>query len=300
MPTLSRPFNRYAIVSSLAGRLRAVALAWFRASAVLLLALASTSHAWAGPPFLTDDPEPVDYRHWEVYLATQIIHERDGSGGTAPHVEINYGVVPNVQLHLIVPVAWSRRPGGPTLMGPGDVELGIKYRFVRETAGRPQIGTFVQLEIPVGDPSRDLGTEHVRVFLPIWLQKSFGPWTTYGGGGYWVNPGPDAKNYWFCGWEGQREISKSLTLGAEVYHMTSPVVGGSSRTGFNVGGQWNFSDEHHLLFSAGRGLGPQNQFSAYLAFQWTLGPVGKEEGSHGRPPILLTAPLHPGGTWSPP
>ena len=21
--------------------------------------------AWAGPPFVTDDPEPVEYRHWE-------------------------------------------------------------------------------------------------------------------------------------------------------------------------------------------------------------------------------------------
>ena len=24
----------------------------------------------AGPPFLTDDPEPVDYQHWEAYLFT--------------------------------------------------------------------------------------------------------------------------------------------------------------------------------------------------------------------------------------
>ena len=26
--------------------------------------------ALAGPPYITDDPEPVDYQHWEVYLFT--------------------------------------------------------------------------------------------------------------------------------------------------------------------------------------------------------------------------------------
>jgi hypothetical protein len=26
-----------------------------------------SSSALAGPPFVTDDPEPVDYLHWELY-----------------------------------------------------------------------------------------------------------------------------------------------------------------------------------------------------------------------------------------
>jgi len=56
---------------------------------------------WAGPPFVTDDPEPVAYQHWELYLASQHIEAADGWSGTAPHIELNYGVVTNVQLHLI-------------------------------------------------------------------------------------------------------------------------------------------------------------------------------------------------------
>lgn len=31
------------------------------------LALTAAS-AFAGPPFRTDDPEPVDYQHWEINL----------------------------------------------------------------------------------------------------------------------------------------------------------------------------------------------------------------------------------------
>ena len=49
----------------------------------------------AGPPFVTDDPEPVEYRHWEIYLASQHAKDKDGWSGTAPHFEVNYGVLPN-------------------------------------------------------------------------------------------------------------------------------------------------------------------------------------------------------------
>ena len=33
--------------------------------------------AWGGPPFVTDDPEPVEYRHWEFYFS---LARREGQG----------------------------------------------------------------------------------------------------------------------------------------------------------------------------------------------------------------------------
>ena len=48
------------------GGARRGGLAILRVLALLALGLAPP--AFAGPPFLTDDPEPVDYRHWEAYL----------------------------------------------------------------------------------------------------------------------------------------------------------------------------------------------------------------------------------------
>jgi hypothetical protein len=36
-----------------------------RALAVVALVLAPAD-AWAGPPYTTDDPETVEYRHWEL------------------------------------------------------------------------------------------------------------------------------------------------------------------------------------------------------------------------------------------
>jgi hypothetical protein len=50
--------------------------------------------ALAGPPFVTDDPEIVEYRHWEIYVASQHEKDKDGWSGTAPHFEVNYGSCP--------------------------------------------------------------------------------------------------------------------------------------------------------------------------------------------------------------
>jgi hypothetical protein len=82
--------------------------------------------------------------------------------------------------------------------------------------------------------------------LPLWLQKEFGKWTTYGGGGYGITPGPGNRNYWFFGWEIQRRITDRLVLGGELFHQTASTtgepgeigfpLGSKGTTGFNLGG----------------------------------------------------------------
>jgi hypothetical protein len=39
---------------------------------LVIVILPALNSSKAGPPFLTDDPEPVEYRHWEVYVASQL------------------------------------------------------------------------------------------------------------------------------------------------------------------------------------------------------------------------------------
>jgi hypothetical protein len=228
--------------------------------------------ARAGPPFITDDPEPVEFRHWEIYLASQLTHDSGGWSGTSPHLELNYGAIPNLQLHLIAPVAFNAPSQGSRHFGYGDTELGIKYRFLQETARLPQVGVFPLVELPTGDLARGLGSGHTQVFLPLWLQKSFGPWTSYGGGGYWINPGVENRNWWFLGWLIQCQLSSRLTLGAEIFHETEKEEGGKSDTRFNVGTLFDFSPTYHLLLSAGRTIQGPSGFQAYIAFQITTGP----------------------------
>ncbi len=244
------------------------------------LVLALTATTFAGPPFLTDDPEPVEYHHWEIYLASEHAKDRDGWSGTAPHFEVNCGVLPNLQLHLIAPLAYVKPNDGSSHYGFGDMELGAKYRFIQETRWLPQVGTFALIEVPTGSSSKGLGSGHVRAFLPIWFQKSWGPWTTYGGGGYWNNPGSENKDYWFFGWQVQRDLSKALTLGGELFYNTPTTNGEGDRLGFNIGTIVNFTENHHLLFSAGRDIHGQNRFMAYIAYQLTFGPFPRKTSDH--------------------
>src|SRR5512146_3199032 len=100
---------------------------------VVLAALAMGRSAPAGPPYTTDDPEPVPLHGWELYLSVTRLVQASDRTGDAPHFEVNYGAAPGLQLHAIVPLSYARPAGGPTTSGLGDVELGAKLRFVEET-----------------------------------------------------------------------------------------------------------------------------------------------------------------------
>lgn len=247
---------------------------------ICLLACSSTTLVFGGPPFLTDDPEPVDYQHWEFYIASQHTKTSDGWSGTAPHFELNYGPVTNVMLHLIMPLAYNAPSDGSSHYGYGNTELGVKYRFLHETSRLPEAGIFPLLEIPTGNESRGLGSSHVQAFLPVWLQKDFGKWSTYGGGGYGINPGAGNENWGFVGAVLQRQMSGNFLLGAEIYHQTKMETGGRDDTAFNIGTVIDFTEHQHLLFSAGRSIDGPTDFQAYVAWQFTFGPEVFHSFSH--------------------
>ena len=220
----------------------------------------------AGPPYLTDDPEPVETGHWEFEGAFQWSWQSHAASGTCPHVEANYGAAQGLQLHVIVPFVLSTSRGAGANYGLGDIELGAKYRFIGEGPRHPQIGVFPLLSVPAGSEKRGLGSGEVEALLPVWLQKSFGPWTTYGGAGIHLARGENAG---IAGWLLQRQISDGLTFGAEGY-LTFPFVDGDIQTQFNAGLVADFTDHHHLLFSAGPSFGSADRGQAYLAYQLTL------------------------------
>lgn len=224
----------------------------------------------AGPPFVTDDPVPVDDHHWEFNVASQDTETSFGWTGTAPHFELNYGVVPNVQLHLLAPLDYNAPPSGDVHYGYGDTEVGVKFRFLQETARLPQAAIFPTLEIPSGNASTGLGSSDVQAFLPLWLQKGFGDWTVYGGGGYGIDPGAGNQNWGIGGLVLQRQVLKNFMLGAEIYRQTSMVENGPDDTAFNIGTGIDFSDHQHLLLSAGRSIDGPTGFQSYLAYQLTF------------------------------
>src|SRR5579863_7664010 len=156
----------------------------FELAFVFALVIAAPRLHAQGPPYQTDDPVPVDYGHYEFY----IFGAADGTpvemDSTGPAFEFNWGAVPRVQLHGILPfgvaaplnhAAYAPDAGqGPDAFGITDMELGAKIAYIKESKHFPQIGTFTMFEMPTGNFDKGLGAGHVWYRLPLWLQKNFG------------------------------------------------------------------------------------------------------------------------------
>jgi len=207
----------------------------------------------AGPPYLTDDPEPVALHHWEVYLFSAGQSTGGVRSGLGPAMEANYGPFQDVQLQFQIPMAYSdQEPGRHTRRGIGDVEVGIKYRFLHESDNLPQVALYPQVFAPTGSDRDDLDSGHWKVLLPLWLQKGFGPWTTYGGLGWWRNPGAGNRNFLQYGWLLQRELAEGWSLGAEVFHQDSAGLDQAASTVWDLGFEAALVHHLQLVGSGGR------------------------------------------------
>lgn len=206
----------------------------------------------------------------ELYLSWMGLRSPAGASGNLPLVEFNLGILPEAQFHLVAPLAYAKPAGEPVTRGYGDTEVGLKIRFLRESDQLPQVGVFPMVEVPTGSAERGLGAGHTQVYLPVWLQKSWGPWTSYGGYGWWRNPGEGQRNWHYLGWLLQRELSAQITVGGELFQRSASVRDGVASTGFNVGAILNLSERGHILASAGRNLSGDRETHVYLGYQLTL------------------------------
>jgi hypothetical protein len=268
-----------------------------KAVQILAVSLFLAGAAFAGPPFQTDDPQPIDYKHYEFYIFGAADGTAVAYASNGPAFEFNWGALPNVHLHIIAPFAGIYPSNNPALapsssgtraFGFGDIELGVKYRFVQESKHVPMIGTFTMFEIPTGSAPKGLGVGKTWYKLPLWAQKSFGPWTTYGGGGETIVPVKGYRNYPFAGWLLQRDIGKKWTIGTEVfYHGPEGIATAQTRpaTLIDFGGYYKFRDPgFQLLFCYGHTAIGQPETYAYLGLYWTWGKEDKPAGTADKPP----------------
>jgi len=234
-----------------------------------LVALVAARLAIPGPPFATDDPIPVEKGHWEIYLASAFNWARHGAGGTGPHIDSNYGLG-RAHLHLQTPLVFSAESGARTTLGYGDTEIGSKIQLLGEGKGLPAVAIYPAIDFPTGSARRGFGSGSTHWFLPVWLQKKFGEWAANGGVGYWRNPGAGNRDYWFSGIVLQKQVTKSLAVGGELFNTTSSGIGEPSHCAWDLGATYDFDEGHHGLLSLGRDFHGGNSLVAYLGFQWTF------------------------------
>ncbi|MBV8221835.1 MAG: hypothetical protein JO293_00565 [Candidatus Eremiobacteraeota bacterium] len=249
--------------------MKSIRAALCRAALCLVMLAGAASQAFAGPPFFTDDPEPVEFRHYEIYAGAEYTHDGDEVSGSLPFVEINFGAAPNLQLSGNLPLAYQRASSTPAAYALTSLEFGAKYRFVPEDAGRPQVSIYPQVVFGSSGPG---GNGAPQYFVPLWAQKSYGPWTIFGGGGRWFNAAPPNQDFWFSGLCVQHDLPGGALVGIEVYHSTPEAFNTSDRTGVGAGFIAPIGHHHAILASFGRGIHGDNTFAGYVAYEFMLGP----------------------------
>ncbi len=225
--------------------------------------------ACAGPPYISDDPQPTDYQHFEIYTYTDGSSAPDGTSGNVG-IDFNYGAAPDLQLTAVVPMGYESPAGAPTATGLSNIELAAKYRFLHQDDFGLDVAVFPRVILP--SPS-SVGKHHAALLLPIWMEKDWGAWSTFGGGGCEIRHGARARDFCQVGWVLARRILPDLQIGAEVTYQTADVKGGVPTTSVGAGVIYDLSENYHLMAYIGPNLEnptESEQRSWYAAIQFTF------------------------------
>ena len=234
---------------------------------VVMLALAPP--ALAGPPYISDDPEPTDYKHFEIYAFGSGTKTIDGTSSQAG-VDFNYGAAPNLQLTVVLPAGFSEPVANSAQLGLSNIQLAAKYRFLHQNSFGLDVSFFPRLFLPSG--SSGTGDTNPSVLLPLWLEKDWKDWSVFGGGGCVIS-GDSTKNHCLAGGVLTRQVLPKLQLGVEVSYQTAEANGTPASTAVGIGAKYDLADHYHLLAYLNRGVrnpDETNQFSFYAAVLFTF------------------------------
>jgi hypothetical protein len=212
--------------------------------ATFCLSLLVAQPAFAGPPYVSDDPEPTDYGHFEIYefnSGTSTRNSTDGETG----IDFNYGGAPDLQLTATLPLGFSFPAGDSAQFGLSNVELAAKYRFLHQDTFGWDVAVFPRVFLPSG--SNAVGDRNASLLLPLWVQRDLGDgWTTFGGGGCQVYAGPSSQDFCMAGWVLTRQVTPKLQIGAELFHQTENSVAPAT-TSIGVGATYDINETFHIL-----------------------------------------------------
>ena len=133
----------------------------------------------------------------------------------------------------------------------GNVELAAKYRLTQQNFGL-DVAIFPRVFLP--SASSAVGERHASFLFPLWLEKDWGRWSAFGGGGCEINRGGDSENFCLMGLAVTRQFATKLQLGLEIFHQTPDTQGGLATTSLGAGLRYDVNDNFHLLGYLGRGI----------------------------------------------
>lgn len=230
------------------------------AVSVALISALLAGPAAAGPPYVSDDPEPTDTGHFEIYLFNNGTNTRSGTSGETG-IDFNYGAARDLQLTATLPAGYDDGLSGGTQVAPGNVEVAAKYRFLHQDTFGLDVSIFPRVFLPSG--SATIGDNHVSLLLPVWVQKDFGKqWSAFGGGGCTFNE-VRAANFCQAGAVVTYQVLPRLQVGGELFHQTADSRGTPASTSVGIGWRYDVTDNYHLLGYVRRGIENADETDRY-------------------------------------
>lgn len=228
-------------------------------------------------PMITDDGDTADYRHLEIYFYSTIESAPLTSWWTAPALEFDYGLTPRIELHMIIPYLTVIPHPARRASGFSDFEVGFKATLLTESKYLPKVSFAPVVELPVGSAKRNLGNGRSWYKFPLWIEKNWQAWSTYGGGGYIYNGEPGMDNAYFGGWVIQRNYSERLLISAEIYTQTAlaksfgqVLQDQGAVTLLNVGINYQWLRQLAVQVSAGHNIFGVQQWYSYMGLFYDL------------------------------
>jgi len=207
--------------------------------------------AMAGPPYLSDDPQPTGYKHFEIYTFSNGSATQSGRSGEMG-IDFNYGAATDLQLTATLPAGFDSPAGGKTSFGPSNVELAAKYRFLHQESFGWDVAVFPRVFLPSG--SNIVGDNRVSLLLPVWVQKDWGGgWSTFGGGGCTISA-RRAQDVCLMGGVVNYQLLPKLQVGVELFHQTADGSGTPATSSLGVGARYDLNETYHLLGYLRRGI----------------------------------------------
>ncbi len=239
-----------------------------------LFTLAAVTRLDAVPPLVSGDAPTAEKGSFEWYVGTRYQSEGGSVGRQIPITELVYGISDRQEITFEIP--WLSEQG---THGFGDLVLGTKFMFLKETKTRPGISGTFELKLPTASASRGLGTGRFDYDLRVPAQKTWGWFTLLGNVGYTIvgEPRVDGitqprRNVWFVSTAQKWQVTPKTNLLSEIYLETADEPAQPNRFAANVGFEHKLRDNFKVHGTVGKSLradargGPDVR--VYVGFVW--------------------------------
>jgi hypothetical protein len=159
----------------------------FKLAAALLLLFMTGSMVKGQQPFETDDADTTPKHHFHFEFSNEFDVLQTSAfpnlKQNTADFELDYGVLDNLEVGIEVPLLTLLNAQGTGPLRPhgiGDTNVSVKYNFLkeREHARRPALSLAFNIELPTGDPNRQLGSGLADFFGNGVIQKTLTKRTT--------------------------------------------------------------------------------------------------------------------------